>query len=77
MYWALWAGSRHSERSRSPRIESKCLRFLVTSATLVVLGVSLRDIHRHGTLRRVPFYVVLFALALARFVVSSIPLGFR
>lgn len=26
----LWAGRRQSERSRNPRIESKCLRFLVT-----------------------------------------------
>jgi hypothetical protein len=46
-------------------------------ATLVVLLVSLRDIHRHGTLRRVPFYMVLFAVALACYVVPSISLGFR
>ena len=46
-------------------------------ATLVVLLVSLRDIRRHGTLRRVPFYIVLFAFALACYVMPSISLGFR
>jgi hypothetical protein len=42
-------------------------------ATLVVLLVSLRDINRCGTLRRVPFYMALFAC----YVVPSISLGFR
>ena len=46
-------------------------------ATLVVLLVSLRDIHRHGTSRRVPLYMALFAAALACYVVPSISLGFR
>ena len=46
-------------------------------ATLVVLLVSLRDIQRHRTLRRVPFYIVLIAIALACYVVPSISLGFR
>ena len=46
-------------------------------ATLVVLVVSLRDIRRHGTMRRVPFYTLLFAVALAFYVVPSISLGFR
>lgn len=46
-------------------------------ATLVVLLVSLRDINRYGTLRRVPFYMALFAAAVACYVVPSISLGFR
>ncbi|MCX6521886.1 MAG: hypothetical protein NTZ21_14610 [Actinobacteria bacterium] len=50
---------------------------IVVIATLVVLLVSLRDINRHGTLRRVPFYLLLFAAALACYVVPSISLGFR
>lgn len=46
-------------------------------ATVVVLLVSLRDIRRHATLQRVPLYIVLFALAIACYVVPSISLGFR
>jgi hypothetical protein len=46
-------------------------------ATLVALLVSLRDINRCGTLRRVPFYMALFAAAVACYVVPSISLGFR
>lgn len=46
-------------------------------ATLVVLLLSLRDINRRGTLRRVPVYMAFFAAALACYVVPSISLGFR
>jgi p-aminobenzoyl-glutamate transporter AbgT len=45
--------------------------------TLVVLVASLRDIRRHRTLRRMPLYLGLFAVALACYVVPSISLGFR
>lgn len=45
--------------------------------TLAVLVGSLRDIHRHNSMRRVPLYIVLFATALACYVVPSISLGFR
>ena len=45
--------------------------------TLIVLMLSLRDIRLHGTLRRVPFYLVLFVVAVGCYVLPSISLGFR
>lgn len=46
-------------------------------AALVVLVVSLRDIRRHQTLRRVPLYLGFFAVTLACYVAPSISFGFR